>query len=391
MDTVSKEESFAYDEPSPEPPALIESSLDFGHVLQGSSKTLQQVIANTTRKPMIWLADASDARWLTLEPDHGVLQPGEQQSIRMTANTRFLQVGEHTVTLTFSSEGDERSMSSNLIGKISVGNPENGPQRDPPLPPLALQAGLNFGGLTPQSTRTLMLQISNPDPREVQWEIQIGQGSSGAGVRKRLAYGDKLSESSSIQEPFNIVASNGVKVSQKKDSLSPGESTRVYVTVNAAQLDENFSYMTDLTLTSSVDNVSTSVTVPIICYVSLIMDDDGGPKPPPSIPPHIKLAIPSGQNSGTASLSFENNNDGGIPGDSSGTVDWNVVSDAPWLDLKALSGTFNPGQTATVTLTAHRAGLAKSYHTTDMHLTLNWHPANKHDTELIIPVTVEIQ
>ncbi|HJT59412.1 MAG TPA: hypothetical protein VJ761_23085 [Ktedonobacteraceae bacterium] len=282
-------------------------------------------------------------------------------------------------------------MSNNMISKISVENQENRKQADPTLPPLALQAGLNFGGLTPQSTRTLMMQISNPDSRQVTWEIQVGQGTSGAGMKKMLPYGDKEKEASSIPVPFDIVKLNGVKVSQKTGSLAPQESATIFVTANAAQLDEDFSYRTDLTLTSSVDNVKTSVEVPIIYYVSMIMDDDGGPKPPPFIPPHIKLTIPPGQNSGTASLSFENNNYGGIAGDSSGTVDWNVASDASWLELKALSGTFNPGQTATVTLTAHKAALTKSYHTTDMHLTLNWRPANGHDTTVLIPVTVEVQ
>src|ERR1700730_5455927 len=103
MDSVNREGSLPYDKPFPGPPTLTECMLDFGQVFRGTQKTLQQIIANTTKQPMIWLADAGESKWLIMEPDHGILQPGERQSIRVTADTSTLAVGEHSVTLTFSS------------------------------------------------------------------------------------------------------------------------------------------------------------------------------------------------------------------------------------------------------------------------------------------------
>ncbi|HZU69956.1 MAG TPA: hypothetical protein VFA09_21985 [Ktedonobacteraceae bacterium] len=377
MDSLSKEERFAYVEPSPQPPALSESLLDFGSLLQGSSKTLQQVITNTTTKPMIWLAEASGAAWLILEPDHGVLQPGERQSIRITANARFLTPGGHTVTLTFSSEGDNSSMSSSMTGKVSVAKDENAAQASPTVAPLPLQVGLNFGGLTPDSTKTLMLAINNPDDRQVKWDVQIGVGKSGLGMRKKIEH--RIS-ASSVEEAFDINAAHGVTVSASSGLLPPHKSTYIDVTVNTAQLAVGYSYMTDLTLTSSIDGASTSIEVPIDFYVSYVYYDDGGPKPPPFVPPNIIITIEPGQDHGQSALT--------IPNDNNKRIDWEIVSDAAWLVPDLLSGTIEPRQVASVKLVADRKRLAADY-STDLHLTLNWHPTNGHATALMIPVTVE--
>src|SRR6266496_50189 len=168
MDRQNKEEGSAPDKSLPGPPTLNQSMLDFGYVPLGSQKTLEQIIANTTRRPMIWLADAHESQWLTMDPDHGVLQPGEQQSIRVTADARSLEIGEHSATLTFSSEGDETSMSEDTTGKIIVEEPYKSRTLHP------LEAGLDFGFLTPDSTRKLGLLIKNPDDRPIEWRIQIG-------------------------------------------------------------------------------------------------------------------------------------------------------------------------------------------------------------------------
>lgn len=123
MCTVNRYDSIFYDTPLPGPPTLAKSVLDFGRVTRGSKKTLQQVVANSTPQPMIWQGHTSKARWLTLEPDHGVLRPGERQSIRVTADTRALDIGEHCVTLSFSSEGDETSIRKDTISKVKVEEP----------------------------------------------------------------------------------------------------------------------------------------------------------------------------------------------------------------------------------------------------------------------------
>ena len=120
MDLQNKEDDLPHHMPLLGPPTLFQNALDFGRVPQGGHKTLQQVITNTNKHPVIWLSESSAGRWLTLDPDRGVLQPGEQQLIRVTANTASLAVGEYAVTLTFSLEGDETSMSTDIASMITV-------------------------------------------------------------------------------------------------------------------------------------------------------------------------------------------------------------------------------------------------------------------------------
>src|ERR1700730_3655147 len=134
MYVYNREDDLPYDEPLLGPPTLIDGDLDFGRVHQGVRKTLQQVIVNTNKQPVIWLADAGGAHWITLEPDQGVLQSGERQSIQVTADTASLATGEYSATITFSSEGDETSMSRKTVSKIAVKSPL-----------VSLGAGLNFG------------------------------------------------------------------------------------------------------------------------------------------------------------------------------------------------------------------------------------------------------
>jgi HYDIN/CFA65/VesB family protein/BACON domain-containing protein len=376
MDTVKKEGSLPHYEASPGPPTLIECTLDFGHVPQGSQRTLQQIIANSTKKPMIWLVDACESRWLTMEPDHGILQPGEQQSIRVTADTSTLEVGEHSVTLTFSSEGDETSMSTDTLSKVIVETPQKA------LTPLPLEAGLHFGWLTPKSTNTLGLVISNPDDRPIKWQIQIGNGKSGMAVRETLEHGRRQP---GIQENFSIKKVEGVMLSKSEGELGPGMLETIFVTASAAKLKSSYSYTTNLTLSSQVDGRdSTSVQVPIMFYVNMHPFNDGGPKVPKDLPLFIALTIPHLQSDGTANLSFTNNNPG--------TVYWTLAPDSGWLVPNPSSGQFDPNETARVVLTAQRKGLTVGSHTTNLNLNLSWDPSmNPPNTPVSRPLFLTVQ
>lgn len=364
MDIVNKEDCLPHGESSPGPPTLIEYMLDFGYVPQGSQKTLQQVIVNNTKKPMIWLADFDESRWLTVQPDHGILQPGGQQSIRITADTRALEVGKHSVTLTFSSEGDETSMSTDTITKVMVKAPHKA------LAPRPLEAGLDFGGLTQQSTRTLRLVIGNPDNRPVKWRIQIGFGKPGIAVRETLEHGEKPA---GIKEKISITEDNGIVLSESKGTLAPNEFRTIDVTVNAAKLDNSYAYTTNLTLISkAAGTASTSVKVPIVFYVNRIPYNDGGPKVPPDWPANINITIPHRSANGTFRLSFTNNND-----NPPRKVYWSLKSDASWLIPTPSSGNFDADVTDSVVLTAQRTvGMTAGVPvTTDLQLTLAWDPA----------------
>ena len=57
----NREDDLPYDEPLLGPPILIEGDLDFSCVFQGERKTLQQVIVNTNKQPIIWLVDVEKA------------------------------------------------------------------------------------------------------------------------------------------------------------------------------------------------------------------------------------------------------------------------------------------------------------------------------------------
>jgi hypothetical protein len=369
MDRQNKEESFSPDESRPRPPTINWCTLDFGYVLQGSQKTLQQIIANTTKRPMIWLADTHESRWLTLEPDHGVLQPGEQQSIRVTADTRFLERGEHSATLTFSSEGDETSMSEDTTGKIIVEEAR------------PLQVGLDFGNLTPHSTSKLGLLITNPNDLPVEWRIQIGDEKPGMAVRETLEH---TARPAGIVENFSIEKEQGIILSKTEDQLQPHESDTVYVTINAANLESGYAYRANLVLASqAADTAPTSVLIPLTFnVVSRLTQNDGGPRVPSDLPTNINLTIQQGQMSGTYDLIFTNND--------LEAVTWDLAPDTGpnWLDAKQSHGTFGPNEQASVRLTARRARLSAGNHNTNLNLTLTWGSGKQGVTELHPPIPV---
>jgi hypothetical protein len=390
MCTVNREDGIPYDNPLPGAPTLAKSMLDFGHVKRGNKKTLQQVIANTTTQPMIWLGHTGEAKWLTLEPDHGILQPGERQSIRVTADTRGLDIGEYYVTLSFSSEEDETSISRNTIIKVKVEGASM--SQNQPSTPLPLQAGLHLGWLTPQSTNTMGLVINNPDTQAIDWDIQIG--SNAPGMATRVPF-NQLDNPTNAGEDFPIGQHNGIIVTPSQGTLSPGASVTVNVTAstNAAQLQSNYAYTTELTLTSRVAGAanapSTSVQVPVSFHVGMRPYDDGGPKIPTGLPPapHTSFTIPTGQQEGQTTLSFTNSEPD--------TVYWTLNPDpgAGWLQVNPSSGSYDAGEQASVVLSASRANLQSGPHSTNLHLLMSYN-ANMNPVNIIgqlFPVTVIVE
>ncbi len=389
MDNVNREDGIPYDILFPGPPTLTEPMLDFGHIKRGKRKTLRQIIANTTTQPMIWLGHTGEAKWLTLEPDHGILQPGERQSIRVIADTRVLAVGEYCVTLTFSSEGDEMSMSQDTISKVKV---EGTTMSQQPSTPLPLQAGLHFGWLTPQSTNTMGLVINNPDTRSIDWDIQIGSDGSGMGTRVHF---DHLENPANHGEDFAIAQQNGLIVTPSQGTLNPAQAVTVNVTANSnpAELKSNYAYTTNLTLTSKLTGVtnapSTSVQIPVSFHVGVRPYDDGGPKIPTGLPPtpNTSFTIPKDQQEGQTSLNFTNNHNE--------MVYWTLTPDpgVDWLEVKPSSGSFDQNGQASVELIATRGNLQPGPHTTNLHLLLSFN-ANMDPVNAIahpIPVTVTVE
>jgi len=284
----------------------------------------------------------------------------------VTADTRTLEVGEHSVTLTFSSEGDETSMSTGTLSKVKVGKSARPP--DPP-PLLPLGAGLHFGWLKPQSTSTLELIINNPNDHSVDWEIRIGNGKLGIAERETLEHGRRTP---GIKENFSMIKARGVIPSKSQDTLEPYASQTIYVTASAAKLKPGYSYTANLTLISKPkgsNGTSTSAQVPVTFHVTTHPYNDGGPKVPYDLPSHISVTSPRQQPNGTSTLSFTNNN--------SSTVYWTL--DSPpnpplpsWLVPNLLSGTFKANDTNSVVLTAQRAGLNIGPYKAQLYLIFKW-------------------
>lgn len=388
MDHGNREDGISYDALLPGPPTLSECMLDFGHVERGSRKTLQQIIANTTPQPMIWLGHTDKARWITLEPDHGILQPGERQSIRVTADTRVLAVGEHCVMLAFSSEGDEASASRNMFTKVKV--EEVFMPQEPSSTALPLQAGLHLGWLTPQSTSTMGLVISNPDSRAIEWEIQAANGASQMGKKVAL---DHFEQPDGHWQDFSSGQNQGIILnpSPMKGTLGPGQSATVYVTASSKELESETFYTTNLTLTSRAADAAnapaTSVQVPVSFYVSVHPYDDGGPKCPVGVPPSpgTSVTIPPSQNQGQATLRFKNGRD-------NTKVYWqfNLDPGIDWLKVDPPSGSYDPGKSSTVKLIATRGNLDPGTYTTSLRITLSYNASMSPANNILQPIPVTV-
>jgi Viral BACON domain len=157
------------------PPSVL---LFFGNLAPNSSGTLQQVVWNQASKTVKWTADTGGTSWLTLDQQTGILQPGEQQLINVTVNTRALTDGDYYATLTFTSE---------VMGARSVGTPvqvmlyvskrlcpynDDGPH--PPCGIRALSFDAHQVGSTPLKGKSdpLPLVFVNPDVNgKVDWTL----------------------------------------------------------------------------------------------------------------------------------------------------------------------------------------------------------------------------
>lgn len=236
--------------------------------------------------------------------------------------------------------------------------------------PLSLEAGLHLGWLTPHSAHTSGLVINNPGASSIDWEITLGTGGSGMGKRVKL---EQLDNPTAPREDYATEQNKGITLSKRTGNLKPNESDTIYVTANAAALEPDYSYTTNLTLTSKVSQppgaTSTSVQVPVTYYVSVHPYNDGGPKVAHGLPSHIDITIPPQQPEATYTLSFMNNNNS--------MVNWTLNSppNPPlpvWLVPDPLSGTLKANDPASIVLTAQRGALAPGSYKAQLYLTYNW-------------------
>lgn len=232
---------------------------------------------------------------------------------------------------------------------------------DPP----ALLAGLDFGWITPHSTQKMGLVITNPDQEAINWNIQIDTES---GSRERLENGSKPT---GMQESFSVTQADGIHLSENTGTLAPGQTHTVSVAVNTAQLATPYVYKTNLILTATKKDASTAfarMQVPITFYVNKVPYNDGGPRVPIDLLTNINLAIAPAQQSAQYTLSFTNDN--------LKQVSWSLKIDpgVGWLTANQTQGMFNPGQKASILLTASKVGLSQGSYQTGLDFVFNWDP-----------------
>lgn len=143
--------------------------LNFARFLN-SSKTLPLAISNQDGlAPVKWTADNGGTRWLNLDRWGGTLQPGEQQTIFVTANTSSLPLGEYAATLTFTTDGVGSNLASVQIqAKLHV-SPQ--PFSDSgPKAPIVNPSRFDFN--TQQVSGQLV--ITNTNAVQVNWTMNTG-------------------------------------------------------------------------------------------------------------------------------------------------------------------------------------------------------------------------
>lgn len=317
-----------------QPPTTSQTTLNFGTIRKSGSKIFQVPIRNPSKQPLLWRADAGEANWLAPDKRTGILQKeGEQQIVNVKADTSSLEVGEHTATLTFTSEGDESSVPVKVPITARV------------FPVLPLAVGLSFA-LNRLSSKTLPLAIINRNDQPVNWTADIG-GTSWLSLDRRAG------------------------------TLQPHEQQAIHVTANTSFLEYE-DYAAVLTFSSDVLGVKSEDTqFPVELHVTPVPYGDNGPKPPCC----IRVL-----NSVTGQLSLEFGNVA-----ENGQVNWTLnTGGVNWLSVDPSAGTLQPGDLQTVLVTIDISGLQAGNYRTDLILTFTFNPERegREPTSVLIPVTL---
>ncbi len=212
--------------------------LSFGTLKPGSSSTLPLLLSNTDNRTKAWTVDTNGTSWLTVHPNVGTLQPGEQLLVYVTANSTSLTARSYLATLTFTSEvSGIKSAGVQIPVQLSVGAT---PDHDdgPHFPNMSANA-LSFD--TQQKGRSKQLVFSNQDGSRVDWTLNTG------GV-------------------------NWLTVHPNAGTLQPGAQQMVDVKVDKSSLPAG-TYNTELILTMTFHTISvgqhpTTELVPVTLTVS---------------------------------------------------------------------------------------------------------------------------
>lgn len=131
---------------SPSRLTVNSSSLNFGTRMTGTKQTLSLIVSNNGGQQLSWNANSGNVDWLALDRNAGTLQPGEQQSIQVTADTTPLSAGNYAVPLHLSSNGGNAEVQVLLVVT-------NTPQCTLVLPSAVGQTFVTTAGSNPNSQR----------------------------------------------------------------------------------------------------------------------------------------------------------------------------------------------------------------------------------------------
>jgi BACON domain-containing protein len=220
------------------------------------------------------------------------------------------------------------------------------------LPPAV---GLNFGTLTPKSSETLPLAITNRYSQKVDWVADIG-------------------------------GTIWLTLDRYKGTLQPLEQQTIYVSVNVSSLPVG-DYASSITFTQQVlGTMSTSIKVPVTLHIGLIPYGDNGPHAPTVSPSHIDLGTQQ-TNANSVTLKFQNPVQ-------NGEVDWTVgTGGVSWVILDKSNGTLQGGGQQTVNVTVDTTNLKSGTYQTDLILSLTFANPAKADfepTSVLVPVTLTV-
>src|SRR6266702_1357955 len=147
--------------PSPAQIAVTPNPLDFGALNPNATKTLPQTASNSGGQSLTWnLNTTSLPGWLSVDKSSDTVQANSSETINVTVNTANLKPGPYSVTLNFSSDGGNASISVTL----TVNTPQP-VQRTLTSQQTQSQTVKATGQGTTQGTyATGMLRASNPYP-----------------------------------------------------------------------------------------------------------------------------------------------------------------------------------------------------------------------------------
>jgi hypothetical protein len=217
-----------------QPPTVSPNPLDF-FLLQGSSTTLQEKLSNPGDNPLLWLADTGGTRWLSLDKNTSILQPGQTDFVNVTVDSSSLAVGNYEATLTFTSEEDDFSASVQVLVTLEVTAGLATPK-----------VGLSFGTLFKDSSRSLPLLISNPQGQAVKWTVDKG-------------------------------GTKWLILSRSAGELEAYEQQTIFVIASSTALEAG-DYAATLTLTNEVSGVkSAAVQISVDMHIGIYPYWDSGP------------------------------------------------------------------------------------------------------------------